>query len=650
MSQLMSFLHQYGYVFFNQSNARTDELEELFFTHLGSLELLCAFPHVLLMDVTYKTNRFRMPLFEIVGVTSMNMTFCIAFVFLQSEKEDNYIWALIEIGVDEVVCPSVSRGDETALYMAHQQSCYSQLAENQHSKLKRHLGTSQSDVESTVSSIHQLLQVVGEDVYSCICKLCTSNELPCAHELAIDTNEGRPTPLACIDKFWKKLDLLPCVSPEDDDLNCSVELQMFTKQFKHQSRPGKVSLLRKLRELINPSITALLQPVVKTDICGHPSSKKKVDRYNNGNPSAFKFVQHDLNHSEEPSRHNCSSVRSSSKKKKDISTRGKASEFMQHDFLHSHEPGRHSCSSLYNTSPLPTQRISRSNSVNHEHGYLCQFSPTLHPYIMFVKDVRANGNYDFRAIVGLLGFGEDAWMHVHQNLIDELRTFWTEYVDLFGGYDRACSIDNSLNFWESYRAAPIQNWMMMHNMGHLIASSYNVILHLLSSEQCLTFLPLRSVPPPSHEHVTITIGFVNNNHFIQVTLIEDYPMPPIMIQWFRYRPISFSRLHPFLGLCSKRSNTHFNNNLGSIVSLLTDRQEENGHVPFKVSYCCFKACKEGFRKGCRPTLGIDGCFLKGLVKGELLTAMGQDGVIDRGSESMKNKKNRADGGPFGGQS
>ncbi|XP_038687515.1 uncharacterized protein LOC119986895 [Tripterygium wilfordii] len=75
MQQLMSFLHQYGYIFFNLSNAQIDELEELFFTHPGSLELLREFPHVLLMDATYKTNKFKMSLVEIIGVTSTKMTF-----------------------------------------------------------------------------------------------------------------------------------------------------------------------------------------------------------------------------------------------------------------------------------------------------------------------------------------------------------------------------------------------------------------------------------------------------------------------------------------------------------------------------------------------------------------------------------------------
>ncbi|XP_038683661.1 protein FAR1-RELATED SEQUENCE 5-like [Tripterygium wilfordii] len=685
MQQLMSSLHQYEYVFFTRSNDETNQLEELFFAHPGSLELLRAFPHVLLMDATYKTNRFRMPLFEIVGVTSTKMTFCIGFVFLQAEKEDNYTWALncLRSTLDESTFPRVIVTDRDLALMrscaqvfpesmkllcrwhidraviAHCKKSfpdnaswdafysmwhillesetenvyhynlsafevnlqsYSKVvnyikdvwlmpykemfitawtdtymhfgnlttnrAESQHSKLKRYLGTSQSDLESSVLSIHQLIQgqltaikasleksknivlhrfktsmfrelrgfvsvdalnliwleferskVVGEDIYSCRCKLRTSNGLPCAHELAIYTNEDRPIPLACIDKFWKKLDLLPSVSHVNDDIDCSVELQMFTEQFKHQSRPGKVSLLRKLREIINPSITALLQPVVKTNIRGRPSSKKKVEKSTRCNQNAFDFVQNDLNHSQGLGRHNYSSVRPSSKKKVDRSTSGDASafEFVQQDFCSSQEPGRHSCSSLYSTPPLPTQRISRSRSTAYEHVYLSQFPPILHPYIMFVKDVRADGNYGFRAIAGLLGFGEDAWVNVRHNLIDELRTFWAEYVDLFGGYERTCSIYNSLDFWEPDRPAPLQNWMTMPDMGHLIASRYNVILHLLSSEQCLTFLPLRSMPPPLHEHVTITIGFVNSNHFVQIALTEGYPMPPIMIQWFTYR-------------------------------------------------------------------------------------------------------------------
>ncbi|XP_038707293.1 PKS-NRPS hybrid synthetase CHGG_01239-like [Tripterygium wilfordii] len=94
MQVVMSFLQREGYIFESRTNAVTNEPEDLFFAHPGSLERWHAFPHMLLMDATYKTNRYKMPLFEIVGVTATNMTFCIAFVFLHSEKVFNYSWAL----------------------------------------------------------------------------------------------------------------------------------------------------------------------------------------------------------------------------------------------------------------------------------------------------------------------------------------------------------------------------------------------------------------------------------------------------------------------------------------------------------------------------------------------------------------------------
>ncbi|PKI74006.1 hypothetical protein CRG98_005623 [Punica granatum] len=42
-------------------------------------------------------------------------------------------------------------------------------------------------------------------------------------------------------------------------------------------------------------------------------------------------------------------------------------------------------------------------------------------------------------------------------------------------------------------------------------------------------------------------------------------------------------------------------------------------------YVCFDALKTGFVKGCRQIIGVDDCFLKTVVKGQLLTAIGRDG-------------------------
>ncbi|CAI9294268.1 unnamed protein product [Lactuca saligna] len=53
--------------------------------------------------------------------------------------------------------------------------------------------------------------------------------------------------------------------------------------------------------------------------------------------------------------------------------------------------------------------------------------------------------------------------------------------------------------------------------------------------------------------------------------------------------------------------------------------KEDGSSVFKRFYVCFKAIKDGWIRGCRRVIGLDGCFLKGQCKGELLTAIGRDG-------------------------
>ncbi|XP_057452787.1 uncharacterized protein LOC130744635 [Lotus japonicus] len=46
---------------------------------------------------------------------------------------------------------------------------------------------------------------------------------------------------------------------------------------------------------------------------------------------------------------------------------------------------------------------------------------------------------------------------------------------------------------------------------------------------------------------------------------------------------------------------------------------------FQRIYVCFAACRMAFARHCRPLIGLDGCFLKGVYGGQLLTAVGKDG-------------------------
>ncbi|KAK9291278.1 hypothetical protein L1049_009467 [Liquidambar formosana] len=60
-------------------------------------------------------------------------------------------------------------------------------------------------------------------------------------------------------------------------------------------------------------------------------------------------------------------------------------------------------------------------------------------------------------------------------------------------------------------------------------------------------------------------------------------------------------------------------NRGSSVKLLTDTPSIPNAIPvFQRLYVCSDACRRGFVAGCRPFIGVDGCFLKGPTEGQLL--------------------------------
>ncbi|XP_050920489.1 uncharacterized protein LOC127138135 [Lathyrus oleraceus] len=69
-------------------------VRDIFWTHPDSIKLFNTFPTMLILDSTCKINKYRLPLLEMVGVTSTKKTYSIGFAFLECEKEDNLTWAL----------------------------------------------------------------------------------------------------------------------------------------------------------------------------------------------------------------------------------------------------------------------------------------------------------------------------------------------------------------------------------------------------------------------------------------------------------------------------------------------------------------------------------------------------------------------------
>ena len=80
--------------YYRDRRDEANRITGLFLAPKTGIGLLNRYPSVDLMDCTYKTNRFNMPLFNICGATSTRKTFQVAAVFLNGETTQHYSWAL----------------------------------------------------------------------------------------------------------------------------------------------------------------------------------------------------------------------------------------------------------------------------------------------------------------------------------------------------------------------------------------------------------------------------------------------------------------------------------------------------------------------------------------------------------------------------
>ena len=85
---------------------------------------------------------------------------------------------------------------------------------------------------------------------------------------------------------------------------------------------------------------------------------------------------------------------------------------------------------------------------------------------------------------------------------------------MYGSAQCLEEIRQSLNHFDG--GASYDHWMVTLEIEYPISSHYNVVLLLLSMYQSLTFLLLRTEPISLAARQNIVIGFVNNNHFIEI--------------------------------------------------------------------------------------------------------------------------------------
>ncbi|XP_047335577.1 uncharacterized protein LOC124939110 [Impatiens glandulifera] len=154
----------------------------------------------------------------------------------------------------------------------------------------------------------------------------------------------------------------------------------------------------------------------------------------------------------------------------------------------------------------------------------------MQPYISHIVDVEPDGHCGFRAIAALIGYGEEGWIQVRYDLMEEIQQNKRQYDQLYPDREMADNLLVLLKYFE--QPAPERYWMDCMTLGIVIASRYNLVLHTFGENNCscFTHLPLRSPPVPDLERREIAIALVGQ-HFVQVFLHPHYPVPPFPMWW-----------------------------------------------------------------------------------------------------------------------
>ena len=70
------------------------ELSRLLLANPTSIQMIRMWSYVVLIDKTYKTNKQKWPLCEIIGMTSTNHNFLVVFCLMRDEAAVSYLWVL----------------------------------------------------------------------------------------------------------------------------------------------------------------------------------------------------------------------------------------------------------------------------------------------------------------------------------------------------------------------------------------------------------------------------------------------------------------------------------------------------------------------------------------------------------------------------
>ncbi|KAI5662820.1 hypothetical protein M9H77_22143 [Catharanthus roseus] len=85
VEEVLCLSAQRSYTVFHENREESNVLSDIVVAYPTSIAMIRTWPYVLIMDTTYKTNKYNMPLLEAVGMTSTGKNFTVATTFMCNE-------------------------------------------------------------------------------------------------------------------------------------------------------------------------------------------------------------------------------------------------------------------------------------------------------------------------------------------------------------------------------------------------------------------------------------------------------------------------------------------------------------------------------------------------------------------------------------
>ncbi|XP_022032595.1 uncharacterized protein LOC110933694 [Helianthus annuus] len=611
MQSLENVLINNDFIYETWEEPGTEIVTEIFFLHRDSRVMWRAFPHVMMIDATYKTNIYNMPFIQIVGMTPTNKSFIIAHAVVSKERGDNFVWVLkrVKSMLDECMEPRVILTDRDLALMgacakvfpdASRLLCrwhiqqnvmkhckgvfkyvydnwlkdYKEMfvfawtdkrrnfgnrttnrVESQHANLKRYVldrssldrvvGCVRDIVETQFGEIrktfresiektmkhhkhpmfqhllgkvsHTALDLLhGEAIRkldvlerfnsSCGCQMWHSYGLPCACRIEKYMREERPIQLEDIDVFWRKLNFHSC-KLIDDSVDVVEELDVVRQQLQLHPPAQQKSLISKIKAVLTPTKSTKKPPVVQQNTRGRPTTKQVQERLDEASR-----IDEELRRSSFGDANTCFEGSRQSKYDKPRHSSYVPSQASQQSVIRSQKL----------KASLSRSKSSKKKETRDDHGFpliigdeyvgiierfKSAIPPVFHPYVSCIRDVMPDGHCGFRSVAVGLGMDKSSWGLIRRDLVQEMDQNESIWFPIFEAWAEGYFYTHRQGLiWDSVAGCGENHWMDFPFAGLLIAQTYGIGVHLLTTTMGVssTYFPILS-PPANQQPLFITL-------------------------------------------------------------------------------------------------------------------------------------------------